>query len=110
MNSTRDSGRFRATDHTTRLRVGTTLLPIVVAIFSLTACERREPADKPMSRSETPSTTAPTAQYPARPESDMTDPSKRPGTDTTEKSGGPSAGAGTGAAEPSTSKEETKTK
>lgn len=117
MNPTRDSGQPSAAGRTMRLRLGTTLLPIVVAMFSLTACERREPPEKPMPRGDTTSSTAPTAQYPARSPSDMTDSSKAPGTDVTQKSGtetgmpgagsGTSAGAGTGAAESTPSKEET---
>jgi hypothetical protein len=109
----------------------TALLPIALAMLSLTACDRREAPDEPVSKRDTPTNTAPTAQYPSRSPTNMSDPSKGPGTDVTEKGGaetgmvggasgtvgsggkpgsGTSAGAGTGAAESSTSKEETKGK
>jgi hypothetical protein len=115
------------------------LLPVALAMLALTACDRRDPS---VGSTPAPSNTAaPTSQYPAPGSSaagssaprssDMTDPSKGPGTEVTEKGGtetgmvggasgttasggkpgsGTEAGAGTGAAQSSTSKEETKEK
>jgi len=109
----------------------TVLLPMALALFALTACDRRDPPVEPVTSSPPPNTAAPTAQTPAPPAADMTDPAKGPATDVTQKgepetgmAGGASrtvasdgkpgtgtdAGAGTGAAQSSDSKEQTKDK
>ncbi len=112
-------------------RMQTVLLPMALALFALTACDRRDPPVEPVTSSPPPNTAAPTAQTPAPPAADMTDPAKGPATDVTQKgepetgmAGGASrtvasdgkpgtgtdAGAGTGAAQSSDSKEQTKDK
>jgi len=71
------------------------MLPVALAMLALTACDRRDP---PIESTPAPSNTAaPTSQYPApgssapsssaSRSSDMTDPSKGPDTEVTEKGG-----------------------
>jgi hypothetical protein len=114
-------------------RIPSILLPVALAMLAFTACDRRDPQVEPAPSSPPPNTAAPTAQNPAptsggSTSGDMTDPSKGPGAEVTEKGGtesgmaggasgtvssggkpgsGTDAGAGTGAAaQSSTGKEE----
>lgn len=112
-------------------RMPSVLLPITLALLALTACDRRDPPVETVTRTPPANTAAPTAQTPTPPAADMTDPAKGPGQEVTEKGGtetgmvggasgtvasggkpgtGTDAGAGTGAAQSSDSKEQTKDK
>lgn len=108
---------------------GSLLLPLAVAI-GLSACDRRDaPIESASTPGAPPNTASPTAQYPARPPSDIGDPSKAPGIEVTEHEGtetgmvggasgtvvsggkpgsGTEAGGGTGPAVSSTEKTEKK--
>lgn len=99
-------------------RVPSILLPVMLAMLALTACDRRDPPAEPVPSSPPPNTAAPTPQgpssAPAVPGSSpstsggMTDPSKGPGTEMMEKGGTESGmvGGASGTAESSASKEQ----
>lgn len=103
-------------------RMQSVLLPMALALFALTACDRRDPPVEPVTSSPPPNTAAPTVQTPTPPAADMTDPAKGPAPEVPQKGGpetgmvggaagtGTDAGAGTGAAQSSDSKEQTKAK
>ena len=112
-------------------RLQAILLPMALALFALTACDRRDPPVEPVTSSPPPNTAAPTTQTPTPPAADMTDPAKGPAEAVTEKGGsetgmvggasgtvasggkpgtGTDAGAGTGPTQSSDSKEQTKDK
>jgi len=59
-------------------RMQSVLLPMALALFALTACDRRDPPVEPVTSSPPPNTAAPTAQTPTPPAADMTDPAKGP--------------------------------
>jgi hypothetical protein len=106
---------------------GSLLLPLAIG---LSACDRRHAPVEPASTPSAPANTAsPTAEQPARPPGDISDPSKGPGAEVTEQKGtetgmvggasgtvasggkpgsGTSAGGGTGPAVSSTEKTEKK--
>jgi hypothetical protein len=74
---------------------GSLLVPVALAI-GLSACDRSDAPIEPKS-SAPQNTAAPTAQFPARPQNDVSDPGKG-GVEVTEQKG-TEAGGGTGATE-----------
>jgi hypothetical protein len=79
-----DPGRHHE-ESTMNARTGSLLLLGAFAI-GLSACDRRDPPIEPES-TVPPNTAAPTAQSPARPPTDISDPSKESGVDEVEQKG-----------------------